>query len=54
MPNTLTIVKSSNDNIFGGFTKAKWKLRKLDVHEYEYDKPTDIFQMLTRNLKNIS
>ena len=33
-PNTLTIVKSTNGNIFGGFTSAQWN----SIGSWQYDK----------------
>ena len=42
-PNTLTIVKSTNGNIFGGFTSAQWK---SDHGSLEYDKSAFIFSLV--------
>ena len=43
-PNTLTIVKSSNGNIFGGFTSAQWK--SDENGSWEYDKNAFIFSLV--------
>jgi hypothetical protein len=43
-PNTLTIVKSINGNIFGGFTRAQWKsTTSLDI-----DKSAFIFSLVNK------
>ena len=44
-PNTLTIVKCTSGNIFGGFTSAQWK---SDDGSWEYDKSAFIFSLVNR------
>jgi hypothetical protein len=43
-PNTLTIVKSTSGNIFGGFTIAEWKSTRSYVH----DKNAFIFSLVNK------
>ena len=50
-PNTLTIVKTSNGNIFGGYTIIPWQSTKYDEHNgYTYDKSAFLFSLV--NLEN--
>ena len=46
-PNTLTIVKSRNGNIFGGFTRAEWK----STISWEYDKKAFVFSLVNKENK---
>ena len=41
---TLTIVKSTNGNIFGGFTSAQWK----STHSWQVDKNAFIFSLVNK------
>ena len=43
-PNTLTIVNSSNGNIFGGFTSAQWN----STVSLDYDKSAFIFSLVNK------
>ena len=47
--NTLTIVKSTNGNIFGGFTSAQWK----STGSWEYDKSAFIFSLVNKENKSL-
>ena len=46
-PNTLTIVKSSSGNIFGGYTVVPWKSLNRDG-VYEYDRNAFIFSLVNK------
>ena len=51
-PNTLTIVKSTSRNIFGGFTSAQWKLSATGL--WQEDKKAFIFSLVNKeNNKSI-
>ena len=46
-PNTLTIVKSTNGNIFGGFTIIPWESIEYDkVNGYKYDNSAFLFSLV--------
>ena len=45
-PCTLTILKSTSDNIFGGFTSSQWK--SIGTGEYGYDKNAFIFSLVNK------
>ena len=49
-PNTLTIVKSTNGNVFGGYTSAQWK----STESYECDKSAFIFSLVNKEKKSLS
>ncbi len=42
---TLTVVKSENSNIFGGYTKANWSF----IRQYQYDSDTFLFSLINAN-----
>ena len=46
-PNTLTIVKSTSVNIFGGFTRSEWK----STISWEYDKKAFVFTLVNNENK---
>ena len=48
-PNTLTIVKSTNGNIFGGFTSAQWK----SIDSFEKDNSAFIFSLINQENKSL-
>lgn len=43
--NTLTLVKSTNGNVFGGFTNKPW----TNVNRYESDERAFIFSLISQN-----
>ena len=43
-PNTLTLVKSTNGNIFGGFTRAEWK----STGSFEQDNSAFLFSLVNK------
>ena len=43
-PNTLTIVQSTNGNIFGGFTSAQWDLSS----SWQFDKSAFIYSLVNK------
>ena len=46
-PKTLTIVKSSNGNIFGGYTRVPWQSLEYDVQNgYKYDQTAFLFSLV--------
>ena len=48
-PNTLTIVKSTSGNIFGGYTIIPWESIAYDVENgYEYDNSAFIFSLVNK------
>ena len=46
IPNTLTIVKSTGGNIFGGFTSVQWNSNSNS--SWEYDKSAFIFSLVNK------
>ena len=48
-PNTLTIIKSTSGNIFGGFTSAQWKSSL--IRNWEEDKSAFIFSLVNNEHK---
>lgn len=47
IPNTLTVIKSSSGNIFGGFTEKAWS----SIGEYVEDRNAFIFSLLNKDNK---
>ena len=48
-PNTLTIVKSSSGNIFGGYTTISWESNDYDGdYGYKYDNSAFIFSLVNK------
>jgi hypothetical protein len=43
-PNTLTIVKSTSGNIFGGFTSVEWN----SISQWQYDKTAFIYSLVNK------
>ena len=43
-PNTLTIIQSTNGNIFGGFTSVKWK----SSEPYQFDNKAFIYSLVNK------
>ena len=48
-PNTLTIVKSTNGNIFGGYTTISWESNDYDAdYGYKYNNSAFIFSLVNK------
>ena len=48
-PDTLTIVKSTSGNIFGGFTSVEWKPKA----SWQYDKTAFIFSLVNKENRSL-
>jgi len=47
--NTLTVIKSANNNVFGGFTAAPWN----SVGRFEVDKEAFVFSLINKENRMI-
>ena len=50
-PNTLTIVKSTSGNIFGGFTSAQWSSTLIE--KAQFDKSAFIFSLVNKENRQL-